>query len=235
MQLSNGLASRTLLRILVINPHRCCNSSNYGLSFPRTHQRALLGLVARVKPGLQSTLACCLIHFGIDSLGFESQQGRVAFLDFESQPEDFQRRLWLVKQGLNITSDESFQYRHYAEPLAQRKDDIHRLISNNKIDCLIVDSATAPVGYDDEIGAITAYYNTLRGFNITALSTGLYQPGLARSPFGNLAVFNRNRSLWELIRNGNNLTLKHIKNNEGILLEDIQLNITFGEEMISFG
>jgi hypothetical protein len=188
-----------------------------------------------------------LVQCNIYGLGglWEPMAGNVLYLDWESCKEDHQRRVWAIKQGLvregiAVSPDETFAYQFEKGPLVDDIYYIQRLVTENNIEFMVIDSHMAAQGYGpDQAQVASQFYNTLRSLNCTTLTIDHVDKaswrGLGETvgPYGSVVKFNRSRAQFELIKQQGTgedfveLALKHTKNNEGRLLPPIGIRIDF--------
>ena len=189
----------------------------------------------------------CLVQFnckGItDSYGcWLPTAGNVLYLDWESSSQDHKRRVWAIKQGLGINTEDTFSYRFCHQPLASDIYNIQRIISERKIALLIVDSQMAAEGYGSHPSQVSSqYYNALRSLHCTSLTLdhvnkaewGKTIEADSLGPYGSVVKFNRSRSQFEIKKSQTagedfmELALIHRKHNEGRLLKPIGIRIDF--------
>ena len=168
--------------------------------------------------------------------------GNVLYLDWESSLQDHERRVWAIKQGLGIHSDETFLYRFCHMPLVADILNIHRIVEENGIDLLIIDSQMAAAGYGPDPAQVsTQFYNALRSLRCTSLTLdhvsknewGKMADADSLGPYGSVVKYNRSRSQFEVRKSqvaGEDfaeIALIHRKHNEGKLLKPIGIRIDF--------
>ena len=182
-------------------------------------------------------------YTGLDSARFSliPEAVNCLYLDWESNKEDHERRVWAIKQGLGIDSEECFLYRFCEQPLVSDVRAIQKLIVENDVGFIIIDSQMAASGYGpDAAMQASQFYNALRSLRCTSLTidhvskSNWASPAAdATGPYGSVVKYNRARSVFEIKKNqeaGDNfleLSLKHIKHNEGRLLKPIGIRIDF--------
>ena len=189
----------------------------------------------------------CLVQFnckGITYLGkdWTPTPGNVLYLDWESSFRDHARRVWAVKQGLGITTEETFEYLFCHQPLIADVRNIQRLVIEKKISLVIIDSQMAASGYGPDASQISSqFYNALRSLQCTTLSLdhvskaewGKMLDADSLGPYGSVVKFNRSRSQFEIKKSQTagedfiELALIHRKHNEGRLLKPIGIRIEF--------
>jgi hypothetical protein len=199
----------------------------------------------------------CLVQFDHKGIGdcWIPILGNVLYLDWESSLRDHERRGWAIKQGLGISTEETFAYRFCHQPLAADIYNIQRIITEKKISLLIIDSQMAAEGYGPHPAQVSSqYYNALRSLHCTSLTLdhvskaewGKVADSDSLGPYGSVVKFNRSRSQFEIsepVRGDNFLefALRHRKHNEGNLLGEIGIRIDFHNnndghlEKVAFG
>jgi hypothetical protein len=182
--------------------------------------------------------------FGLDGT-WEPKAGNVLYLDWEASKEDVERRVWAIKQGMikqeiNVNLDDTFIYQFCKQPLINEIYSIQKLVSENGIDLIIIDSHMAAQGYGpDQSQVASQFYNVLRSLGCTSLTIDHVSKDEWKGnsetvgPIGSVVKYNRSRAQFELIKQQNagddfiELALRHKKNNEGKLLKDIGIRIDF--------
>jgi hypothetical protein len=167
--------------------------------------------------------------------------GNILYLDWEASKEDHDRRVWAIKRGLGIDSDETFLYRFCSQPLVSDIHSIQTLVFENKIDLVIVDSQMAATGYGPDPAQVASqFYNALRSLRCTTLtldhvSKEDWKSSDSVGPYGSVVKYNRSRSQFEIRKSQDvgedflELSLIHRKHNEGKLLKPIGIRIKFNE------
>ena len=168
--------------------------------------------------------------------------GNVLYLDWEASQADHDRRVWAIKAGLGIDSEETFLYRFCSQPLASDIHSIQSLVSENDIGLVIVDSQMAATGYGpDPAQTANQFYNALRSLKCTTLTLDHVSKEAWKSPdsvgpYGSVVKYNRSRSQFEIRKSQNagedfiELSLIHRKHNEGKLLKPIGIHINFNQD-----
>jgi len=167
--------------------------------------------------------------------------GNVLYLDWEASKADHDRRVWAIKRGLGIDSEETFFYRFCSQPLVNDIHFIQSLVSENRIDMVIIDSQMAATGYGpDQAQVASQFYNALRSLRCTTLtldhvSKEDWKSSDSVGPYGSVVKYNRSRSQFEIKKSQDagddfiELSLIHRKHNEGKLLRPIGIEIKFNE------
>jgi len=183
-----------------------------------------------------------LVQFNFAGMSWLPTAGNVLYLDWESSQEDHDRRVWAIKAGLGIDSEDTFLYRQCSQPLVSDIVSLQQLTAINEINLVIIDSQMAATGYGtDPAQTSSQYYNALRSLQCTTLTIDHVSKedwkGVTSSvgPYGSVVKYNRSRSQFEIKKSqdaGDNfleLSLTHRKHNEGRLLKPIGLRINFNE------
>jgi hypothetical protein len=169
------------------------------------------------------------------------EQANVLYLDWEACEQDHQRRVWAIKQGIGIDTEETFFYRFCEQPLVNDIHNIQKLITEKEIGFVIIDSQMAASGYGPDAALqASQFYNALRSLHCTSLTIDHISKsdwaggtGESTGPYGSVVKYNRARSVFELKKSQEpdneflELSLKHIKHNEGKLLKPIGVRINF--------
>ena len=128
------------------------------------------------------------------------QQANCLILDFESGQDDMNERLSALGKGMGIEAELLYRYCHL--PLNSDIDTISRLIHENDIGLVIVDSRGAAVGGQiNEARETMEMYNALRSLNVTSLIIDHVSKESNSSPIGSIYNFNEARSIWEMRSN----------------------------------
>jgi hypothetical protein len=189
----------------------------------------------------------CLVHFNQKGITdphncWIPTAGNVLYLDWESSLQDHERRVWAIKQGLGIGTEETFLYRFCHQPLIADIRNLERLVAEHDINFLIVDSQMAAAGYGPDPSQVSSqFYNALRSLRCTTLTLdhvskaewGKMADDDSLGPYGSVVKFNRSRSQFEIKKSQAaeedfmELALIHRKHNEGKLLKPIGIRIDF--------
>jgi hypothetical protein len=192
----------------------------------------------------------CLVQFNVIGLTTKNvcwipSAGNVLYLDWESSFHDHERRVWAIKRGLNIDSEDCFLYRFCEQPLVDDINNIAQIVHEKEISLVIVDSQMAASGYGfDPAQTSSQYYNALRHLRCTTLTLdhvsksewAKKKEADSIGPYGSVVKFNRSRSQFEIKKSqyaGDGfveLALVHRKNNEGRLLKPIGIRIDYFED-----
>jgi hypothetical protein len=182
-------------------------------------------------------LACLIQYNYLGIYDWTPAAGNVLVLDWETSRQIYNRRAWAIKQGLGITdSTERIKYRYCTQPLPTDIAEIQKLVLENKINCVIVDSCGYAAGGDPNAAEVAIrYFNALRSLRVTSLTLDHVSKGLdgGKSPFGSVYKSNAARSVFQLKKSQDagecvyDLGLYHEKVNEGMPLKPIGYKAAF--------
>lgn len=173
-------------------------------------------------------MACPFSHSG-----FSPEPSKVLYMDYETDPQDFGVRVGAIHKGLELEGGSEILYRFCKHPLAQDAEEVQRIITESKVDVLILDSVGMACGEDPERAeSVLAYFRALRSLgNITSLSIDhLNKEGKL---FGSVYKFNEARNIWEFrkVQNPGDNTLDvglyHRKRNSAGLRKPLGFHLQF--------
>lgn len=202
----------------------------------------------------------CLVQFGVTGLELAIHKwipvtGNVLYLDWESNRQNVNRRLWYIKRGLGIVDEtQTILYRRCTQPLTSDLPEIQKIITDKNVALTIIDSQMAASSYGTDPAAnASQYYNGLRSLNCTTLTIDHMAKidwrgsmGENVGPYGSVVKFNRARSVFEVQKKQKpneryyKLKLMQRKCSEGQIMDDIGIQVDFLEnekeklDMITF-
>ena len=187
-----------------------------------------------------AALCGVLVDQGISFGRLEPIRGRVLYLDYETGANVTARRVNAIQAGFGMDGDSNIYYRHCWQPLATESNELQRIVAENEIELVIVDSAGPACGGEPEAAsAAIAYFTELRALNVTSLTVAHRSKGAgANSPFGSVYWVNYPRSIYELKKaqdQGDNVIhvgMIHTKVNEGILQKSVSYKFGFTEGLV---
>jgi hypothetical protein len=168
----------------------------------------------------------------------------VLYLDWESDAEDLDDRVYVVSRGLGLGCVAGLHYRRMVRPLVDEAPALRAEVSRLGIGFLIVDSLAPASGPEPESAdAAIRTHNAIRSLGtlsslcLAHLSKAAAdQRGPAR-PFGSVFIQNLARSVWEMRRDGESedllAGLYHRKVNRGRLCSPLALRFHFTEQAVS--
>jgi len=206
---------------------------------PLLHEGAI-NLIFGAPGSLKSWVALFMgfcVHVPVK--GWEAEPGRVLYLDYERDEKINRKRLGAISSGLGVLGERSqFDYRRCYYRLVDDLPEIQRLVLQNDIRFLIVDSAGGASGGDvlDNAEAIRCMLG-LRSLGITVLVLA-HEPKNAenKSPFGASYWTNYPSSVWHIRAeqepgsNHADVGLYHHKVNDGRYLKPMGMSFDFDND-----
>lgn len=128
---------------------------------------------------------------------------RVLYLDWETNRDEIQWRLEAIKEGMNPPSGPDVLYRECRRPFAEDVEPIGRIVRENAIGLVIVDSIGGAVGADlKENEAANLYFSAMRKLGVASLSlthiTKADRGSKDATAFGSRYFHNWARLEWEM-------------------------------------
>jgi hypothetical protein len=125
--------------------------------------------------------------------------GRVLYLDYEADQDEVERRLRRLAAGLGIPKPPGFFYRRMAAPLASELEPVQRIVTNENIDFVIVDSAVHAAGVGQSEDIVTSYFQALRSLKVGSLTIGhVTKRAPGGMPFGSVYWYNAPRLVFRV-------------------------------------
>ena len=196
---------------------------------------------------LLATYCAVLIGGGVSDphTQLRGRQGRILYLDYETDEYEVGERITAICQGLGIQRPTGIFYRRCAQPFDEQIEELQEVVTDKQIDVVIVDSVGYACGGEPESADfVLRYFRALRSLNVTSLSidhvSKSAEQGRPRTPFGSVYKSNSARSVWEVVKSQEagsdvlSVGLYHRKVNNGRLLKPIGLRIDFAEDIVSF-
>ena len=182
-----------------------------------------------------------LVASGIPYAGMDPTQGRVLYLDYETDADTTWERLNMLTKGIDQPIPEHFYYRRMTQLVAMDADELNRLVEDYDIDLVIVDSAAPAVGEPESAQATNEYFRALRGLDVTSLTIAhVSKSGRENEAFGSIFWRNLPRSNFRVNADHQSgaqslvMALKHTKSNNGRRLSDQTLRLDFLDQMVRF-
>jgi len=173
-----------------------------------------------------------LVESSLNHNGLVTEPGKVLYLDYETDEQETADRVRAIQAGLDIGIDTDIIYLYGRGPLADDIERIQRIVLENEVSLVIVDSFGMAAGGDqDKSMDVIRYFQALRTLECTTLTIDhLNKEGHL---YGNSYKFNEARCIWEVKAamypgmQKIDLGLFHRKMNNGSLHKPIGLRITF--------
>jgi len=181
-----------------------------------------------------------IIQSGYSVCGLEpSRQANVLYLDYETSWEEANEKVQLLKMGLDFPSEANFLYRFCYSPFPYEVADIQKIVIENNIGCVVIDSYGMACGADAWSQQIARdYFMGLRSLKVTSLTVDHVPKDDQNSIFGSVYKYNEARNIFqihaepEMEREKLEIGLHHRKTNTGKLVGSLGLRFNFYEEGI---
>ena len=161
-------------------------------------------------------------------------QGKVLYLDYETNREIAARRFQAITRGFGFSETSGVLYRFCFQPLAADIAEIQKIVAEEDIEFIVVDSAGPACGGDPESASSAInYFTSLRSLRKTTLTIAHRSKGGSVGPFGSVYWVNYPRATYELKKSQEmdddvmHVALIHRKANEGRLQEPVSFRFTF--------
>ena len=184
---------------------------------------------------------CVSLPWKENKLGLLSPEKpiRVLLLDWETNSNTVKWRLKCLRTGLGLPSI-PLLYRRCFQSLPEDIVEIQRLVKDNDIGCIIIDSIGAACGGDLNAPDVASKFiqRHVRQLGVTSISIGHTSKDQQREKtvFGSAFWRNAARSVWEARKNQEvgedvlDIGLYHRKANESKLHHPLGFKILFGEQ-----
>ena len=145
-------------------------------------------------------LLAYLTTTGRSAYGLDVEPGRVLYLDYETNKESFWERMNAISSGLNEALPH-IAYRRMSQYLSMDVIHLSRVVRDEGIDVVIVDSATPAVGEAESSTAVAHYFHSLRAMDVTSLTIAhlnktTRENAAATAAFGSIFWRNLPRANW---------------------------------------
>lgn len=143
-----------------------------------------------------------VVSSGCQCCGLISMPGRVLYLDYETSAEEMHERIAAIEEGLGDPGCSRILYRFCVQPLANDIEEVQRIVSENEIEFVVVDSAGPALGGEkgDPKDPVIEYFRALRSLRICSLTIDHITKGEGgrKLPYGSIYKFNLARNVFEL-------------------------------------
>ena len=182
-----------------------------------------------------------LVSMGMSKLGMEAEPGNVLYLDYETDEDTLWERVNLISAGLDIAIPDGIYYRQMHQLLAADLQQINKLVVDNNISLVVVDSAAPAVGEPESSTPTTEYFRALRSLRTSTLTIAhVSKGGKENEPFGSIFWRNLPRANFRVTASHEPgasqfvIGLKHTKSNNGRRIKDRAYQITFSDGQVTF-
>lgn len=138
-----------------------------------------------------------LIESPLNHNGLSTEPGKVLFIDYETDEDEVAHRVRSIQAGLNLGMPTDILYRYGRMPLADDIEQIQRIVVENELDVVMVDSLGMAAGGDqDKSTDIIRYFQALRTLKVTTLT--IDHVNKEGKLYGNVYKFNEARCIFEV-------------------------------------
>lgn len=173
------------------------------------------------------------------ALGLLPTQGSVLFCDWETSQEEANDRILAIKRGLGQVEASDISYRYCHQGLVDDIAQIQRIVVENNIDMVVIDSVgSALAGEPESADIVLRYFTALRSLRVTTLSIDHTTKDERKSLFGSVYKQNAARSIFELRKSQEpgedeiHLGLYHRKVNTGKLIAPLGFQLNFETDSV---
>lgn len=160
---------------------------------------------------------------------------RALYLDWETHDYEQHNRFWRVANGFGLEDPKPILYRECYRPLHRDIANIRRMVEDNDVNVVVIDSIGAAVGGDPiDAAANIGMVGAIRSLRVTTLAVDHVNKTESNGkPFGSVYKFNYARAAWELKKavsgdeNQINIALLHRKANNGRLQSAMGFRLDF--------
>ena len=179
-----------------------------------------------------------LVVTGRDHAGLKPHIGSVLYADYETDVTTTTERVKLLAAGFDSPPSKGFHYLSMVQIFAADFDRINRVVRDNNVKLVIVDSAAMATGEPESADATAQYFRALAGLDTTTLTIAhVAKAGREREPFGSIFWRNAPRSIYRALSGHSGATLhmglRHTKSNNGTLQPDRAYNFTFSDDRVT--
>lgn len=185
---------------------------------------------------LSTLIASNTVH-----LGLEPEPGAVLYLDYETDEATLWHRLNMVSAGLGIPIPDGILYRQMSQTIAADFDQINKLVVDEGISLVVVDSAAPASAEPEKSEFAIAYFNALRALKVSTLTVAhVSKEERENRPFGSIFWRNLPRALFRMNAVHDpgipsfQMGIKHTKSNNGRRLKDMAFQVDFTNDDVRF-
>ena len=143
-----------------------------------------------------ATYLAVLTRAGMPHSGLNPEPGNVLYLDYEEETDIFWERVNMICAGLEIAIPDGIFHRRMVEPLAADFKGVNKIVAEQQIDLVIIDSAAPATLEPEKAEMVIPYFKVLRALKVTTLTIAHQTKAKAEYPFGSIMWWNLPRSLF---------------------------------------
>lgn len=186
-------------------------------------------------------LMSVLVSQGLSHVGMMAEAGNVLYLDYETDEDTLWERVNMISAGLGIPIPDGIFYRQMHQLLASDFQQISKLVAENDISLVVVDSAAPAVGEPESSAPTNEYFAALRSLRTSTLTIAhVSKGGKENEPFGSIFWRNLPRANFRVSSSHEPgasqfiIGLKHTKSNNGKRMKDKAFELNFSDGAVTF-
>ena len=180
-----------------------------------------------------------LADSGMSSAGLTVEPSTVLYLDWETDQQELQSRVSMIRRGLGITDPCHIWYKSMASGLSADLETVKAIVVEKNVTLCIIDSiGSACMGEPESAEVVLRMFSALRSLGISTICFD--HTNKEKSLFGSVYKFNAARQIFEVAKTQkpeeNKLIfgLFHRKANNSKLIKDMGFTLSFGEGSVEF-
>jgi hypothetical protein len=190
--------------------------------------------------GLGKSLVALMMAMAVETGGWHGKfcgvPGKTLYLDYESEKEDLAHRAKQLRLGHPGLMSAQPSYRRSHVPIADDLPALRRIVDENDIRLVVIDSLAAACGAElERAETATRFYSALRSLRVSSLIIAhVAKNSDEKSIYGSVFFSNFARSTWEIRKEQEagedaitRIGLYHRKSNLGPLQRPFGLTMTF--------
>lgn len=179
-----------------------------------------------------------LADAGMNSGGLGVEPSTVLYLDWETDQDELDSRVTMLRNGLGLDGPSSIWYKHMTSGLSADIETIRGLCATNDVQFIVIDSVgSACMGEPESAEVVLRAFGALRSLGVSSLC--IDHTNKEGSLFGSVYKYNASRQVFECKKdqqpddNKIVLGLFHKKANNSRLMKPIGYELNFSDSAIS--
>ena len=179
-----------------------------------------------------------LADAGMNSGGLGVEPSTVLYLDWETDQDELDSRVTMLRNGLGLDGPSSIWYKHMTSGLSADIETIRGLCATNDVQFIVIDSVgSACMGEPESAEVVLRAFGALRSLGVSSLC--IDHTNKEGSLFGSVYKYNASRQVFECKKDQHPddnkivLGLFHKKANNSRLMKPIGYELNFSDSAIS--
>ena len=175
---------------------------------------------------------------GLNSGGLGVEPSTVLYLDWETDQDELDSRVTMLRKGLGLEGPSSIWYKHMTQGLASDIETIRGLCANHNVKFIIIDSVgSACMGEPESAEVVLRAFGALRSLGVSSLC--IDHTNKEGSLFGSVYKYNASRQVFECKKDQQQDDTKivfglfHKKANNSRLMKPIGYELMFNDATIT--